>query len=110
MLTQRSSALCWFNQNHHCLHLHPHTVPDIRPLTANIMASTGKLFFVSHRIPGSLVKEWALICVDMLNSLKEHPYAPQDGKFLVEFPTCHYNNKYFNAINQSYWLEHHPLQ
>ncbi len=68
------------------------------------MASTDKLFFISHRTPGSIVTEWAFFCVDMLNSLKEHPLALQDGKFLVEFHTCHSNNKYFSAINQSYWL------
>ncbi len=46
----------------------------------------------------------------MLNSSKEHLSALQDGKFLVEFYTCHSNDKYFNAINQCYYLEYHPAQ
>ena len=32
----------------------------------------------------------------------------QDGKFLVEFYTCHPADKRYNAVNQRYWLEYHP--
>ena len=85
------------------------SVPDLGPLTANIMASDDKLFFISHRIPGSTVSEWALVRVDVQNSLKAHPTAFQDGRFLVDFYTCHPADTYYNAINQRYWLEYHPI-
>ena len=54
--------------------------------------------------------EWALVRVDIPLSLQAHPSALQDGKFLVEFYTCHPADKKFNAINQRYWLEYHPTQ
>ena len=40
-------------------------VPEIGPLTASILASDDKLFFVSHRFPGSTMTEWALARVDL---------------------------------------------
>ena len=41
--------------------------------------------------------------------MQAHPQALQDGRFLVEFYTCHPKDKRFNAINQRYWLEYHPV-
>lgn len=38
-----------------------------------------------------------------------NPNAMQDGKFLVEFYICHPGDVYYNATNQRYWLEYHPL-
>ena len=83
-------------------------VPDIIDLTANLFASTDKLFFIAHKIPGSDITEWHLVQVDLTLSLQEHPSAFQDGKFLVNFFTCHPSDKFFNASNQRYWLEYHP--
>ena len=84
-------------------------VPEIGPLTASILQSDDKLFFVSHRIPGSSSAEWALVRVDLPRTMQAHPQALQDGRFLVEFYTCHPKDKRFNAINQRYWLEYHPV-
>jgi hypothetical protein len=84
-------------------------VPDIGDLTARLFASVDKLFFISHKIPGSSITEWHLAQVDLRTSLSEHPTAFQDGKFLVNFFTCHPSDKYYNAINQRYWLEYHPI-
>ena len=83
-------------------------VPTIGPLTANILASRDKLFFVSHSIPGSGVREWALVRIDLQLSIKAHPTALQDGVFLAQFYTCHPADKRYNAANQRYWLEYHP--
>ena len=83
-------------------------VPDIGPLTASILASTDRLFFISHRVPGSAMTEWALVRVDLQRSIQAHPSALQDGRFLVAFYTCHPADKRYNAINQRYWLEYHP--
>ena len=56
------------------------------------------------------MREWALVRVDIPFTLKAHPTALQDGKFLVEFYTCHPGDKRYNAINQRYWLEYHPVR
>ena len=88
---------------------HPNPrVPDIGTLVAGILASSDKLFLVSHRVPGSVVAEWALVQVDVQATMKHHPSAMQDGRFLVSFYACHHADKYFNAVNQRYWLEYHP--
>ena len=83
-------------------------VPLIGPLVANILASKDKLFFISHKIPGSEISEWALVRIDLQLSVKAHPAAVQDGRFLAQFYTCHPADKRYNAINQRYWLEYHP--
>ena len=41
-------------------------------------------------------------------SVKAHPTALQDGRFLAHFYTCHPADKRYNATNQRYWLEYHP--
>ena len=51
------------------------SVPDIGPLTASILASDDKLFFISHRVPGSAMKEWELAWVDLQLSVQDHPIA-----------------------------------
>ena len=76
---------------------------------ASILQSVDKLFFVSHRIPGSSSAEWALVRVNLSRTLQAHPQALQDGRFLVDFYACHHKDKRFNAINQRYWLEYHPV-
>ena len=84
------------------------SVPDIGPITASILASDDKLFFISHCVPGFYMTEWALARVDLKRSVQAHPAALQDGQFLVDFYTCHPSDRYYNAINQCYWLEYHP--
>ena len=86
----------------------PSRVPDIGPLTASILSSKDKLFFVAHKIPGSNQSEWVLVRVDLNLSVKAHPAALQDGRFLCQFYACHPADKRYNAINQRYWLEYHP--
>ena len=65
-------------------------VPKIGPLTASILASDDKMFFISHRIPGSAMTEWALARVSLQRSVQAHPAAFQDGQFLVDFYTCNH--------------------
>ena len=86
------------------------SVPLIGPLVASLFASDDKLFFISHRVPGSGVTEWSLVRIILRDSLKEHPNCLQDSRFLVVFYTCHPKDKLFNAINQRYWLEYHPFR
>ena len=83
-------------------------VPEVGPLTASILASVDKLFFVSHCVPGSDTTEWALVRVDFQRYVQAHPSALKDGRFIVDFYTCHPADKRYNAINQRYWLEYHP--
>ena len=75
-------------------------VPLIGPLVASLLASDDKLFFISHRVPGSGVTEWSLVRIILRDSLKEHPNCLQDSRFLVDFFTCHPKEKLFNAVNQ----------
>lgn len=83
-------------------------VPEIEPLTASILSSRDKLFFIANRTPGSDVLEWTLVRIDLHLSVQAHPHALQDGKFLAQFYTCHPADKKYNAANQRYWLEYHP--
>ena len=48
------------------------SVPDIGPLTAIILISDDKLFFISHHVPGSAITEWALTRVDLKRSVQAH--------------------------------------
>ena len=66
----------------------PFRVPEIGPLTASILTSTDKLFFIAHKIPGSDVSEWALVRINLPLSVQAHPAALQDGRFLAQFYTC----------------------
>ena len=86
------------------------TPPLIGPLVASLLASVDRLFFISHRVPGSGVTEWSLVRIALRDSLREYPNCIQDGQFLVDFYTCHPKDKAFNAVNQPYWLEYHPFR
>ena len=83
-------------------------VPDLGALSAAILTSNDKLFFIAHRIPGSNVAEWNLVSVALTETVSIHPTAMQDGQFLVNFYICHPADIRYNAINQRYWLEYHP--
>ena len=50
-------------------------VPEIGPITASILASDDKLSFISHRVPGSAMTEWALARVGLQRSVQAHPAA-----------------------------------
>ena len=73
------------------------SLPLIVPLIVSLMSSLDKLFFVSHRLPGSSVTELSLVQVAMRDSFREHPNGTQ-----VNFYTCHPKEKLFNAVNQHY--------
>ena len=83
-------------------------VPDVPRLTASIMSSTDKLFFIAHKIPGSDQSEWALVRIDLQLSISAHPACLQDGRFLAQFYIYHPANKKYNIINQRYWLDYLP--
>ena len=85
------------------------SVPEIGPLTASILSSDDKLFFISHRVPVSAMTEWTLACVYLQQSVQAHPAALQDGRFLVDFFTCHCSDRYYNAINKYYCIKYHPV-
>ena len=61
------------------------SVPDIGPLTAIILVSDDKLFFLSNRVPGSATTERALDCVDLKRTVQAHTAYLQDFRFLVDF-------------------------
>ena len=61
------------------------TLPLIGPLVASLLTSVDKLFFISHRVPGSGVTEWSLVQIALRNLLREHLNCIQDGCFLVDF-------------------------
>ena len=66
-------------------HLAP-VVPDIRTLSASLINSDDKLFFMSHTSPGSSSCGWSLVWVALGESISLHPDALQDdGKFIVDF-------------------------
>jgi len=83
-------------------------VPSGVDLMATLYPSVDRLFFISHTVPGSDVAEWSLVQVDLALSMREHPDCVHDGRFLVNFYTCHPDDKFYNARNQRYWLEYHP--
>jgi hypothetical protein len=89
--------------------LHPPSVPPISSLVAGIIASTDRLFFVSHSLGYPSFWEWHLICVAFLDSTALSPSCLQDGCFLVEFYTLHHEDVWFNATNQRYWLQYHSI-
>ena len=78
-------------------------VSDIGKLSASLISFDGKLFFISHASLTSSSQELSLGQAGL-----QHPNALQDGKFLVDFYICHPTDRFFNAVNQCYWLENHP--
>ena len=71
-------------------------VPDVTRLTASIMSSTDKLFFIAHEI------------IYLQLSIDAHPECLQGGRFLTQLCICHPADKKYNAINQRYWLDYLP--
>jgi hypothetical protein len=89
-----------------------HTIPSIPAthlLTAAIIQSSDKLFFVSHSIGSNDVREWRLARVAFQDSMSLYPLCTQDGWYLFEFYICHPSDWRYNAINQRYWLQYHGI-
>jgi hypothetical protein len=85
------------------------SIPAIHLLTASIICSIDRLFFVSHSIGLNDAREWRLVRVAFEDSLSLYPLCTQDGRFLFEFYICHPSDWRYNAINQRYWLQYHNL-
>ena len=85
----------------------PPSPPTLSSLVASIIASSDKLFFISHSLGNPTAREWRLVRVAFSDSTALSPSCLQDGRFLVEFYTLHYSDVRYNAINQRYWLQYH---
>ena len=86
-----------------------HSAHDISTLASAIVQSKDRLFFISYSIDNSSNREWRLVRVCLDDSMSLHPRCLQDGRFLVEFYTLHSADLRFNAVNQRYWLQYHPI-
>jgi hypothetical protein len=67
----------------------PPQIPSFSMLVASIIASSDRLFFVSHSLGNPSVWEWRLVRVAFLDSTALYPSCLQDGRFLVKFYTLH---------------------
>jgi hypothetical protein len=85
------------------------TIPAIHLLTAAIIQSLDKLFFVSHSIGSNDAREWRLVRVAFQDSMSLYPLCTQDSRYLFKFYICHPSDWRYNAINQCYWLKYHGL-
>jgi hypothetical protein len=81
--------------------------PAIHLLTASIISSTNKLFFVSHSIGANNSSEWRLARIAFNDSVSLYPSYTLDGQFLFEFYICHPSDWRYNAVNQRYWIQFH---
>jgi hypothetical protein len=84
-------------------------IPPISILVRSIIDSQDRLFFVSHSLGNPSIREWRLTRVAFEDSTALSPSCLQDGRFLMEFYTIHYDDIRFNATNQPYWLQYHSL-
>jgi hypothetical protein len=82
-------------------------VPSIPLLVTTIIQSTGRLFFVSHKIGDNATHEWRSAWVAFMDSMLHYPSCMLDGWFLFEFYICHPADWHYNAVNQRYWLQLH---
>jgi len=85
------------------------SVPATHLLTAAIIQSTDKLFFVSHSIGSNDAREWRLVRVAFQDSMALYPSCTMDGRYLFDFYICHPSDWRYNAINQRYWLQYHGI-
>ena len=83
------------------------SVPEIHLLTAAIIKSTDRLFFISHSIGANDAREWRLARVAFSDSVSIYPLCTLDGWFLFEFYICHPADWRHNAVNQRYWIQFH---
>ncbi len=82
-------------------------IPAIHLLTAAIINSVDRLFFVSHSIGANSSREWWLARIAFSDSMSLYPSCMLDGKFLFEFYICHPSDWRYNAVNQRYWIQYH---
>ncbi len=82
-------------------------VPAIHFLTASIISSTNKLFFVSHSIGANNSREWHLARIAFIDSVLLYPSCTLDSQFLFKFYICHPSDWHYNAVNQGYWIQLH---
>ena len=90
-----------------------HPIPSvlaIHLLTAAIIRSTDRLFFVSHSIGANDAREWRLARVAFNDSVSIYLSCTLDGRFLFEFYICHPANWRYNAVNQCYWIQFHGCE
>ena len=83
------------------------TIPAIHLLTASIISSTNKLFFVSHSIGANDSCEWRLARLAFNDSVLLYPSCTLDGRFLFEFYISHPSDWHYNAVNQCYLIQFH---
>jgi hypothetical protein len=83
------------------------SVPAIHLLTAAIIKSTDRLFFVSHSIGANDAREWRLARLAFSDSVSIYPSCTLDGRFLFDFYICHPADWRYNAVNQRYWIQFH---
>ena len=83
------------------------TIPSVESITAAIVNSSDKLFFISVPIGDNDVREWRLVSLAFKQSVALYPSCMQDGRFLFEFYICHPDDWRYNSINQRYWLQYH---
>jgi len=84
-------------------------IPSCEVILANIVKSADKLFFIAHPIGTNDAREWRLVRVSFQDSVSLRPSCLQDGRFLVEYYILHPSDIRFNATNQRYWLQYHPI-
>jgi hypothetical protein len=84
-------------------------IPTIHLLTAAIIQSSDKLFFVSLSIGLNDARKWRLARVSFQDSMSLYPSCTQDGRYLFKFYICHPSDWHYNAINQCYLLQYHGL-
>jgi hypothetical protein len=82
-------------------------IPSISSLTAAIIRSVDKLFFISNLTGSNKAQEWRLVRVAFQESMLLYPSCLQDGRFLVDFYICHPADSWYNAVNQCFWLQYH---
>ena len=88
------------------IHSIPKT-PAIHLLTAAIINSVDRLFFVSHSIGAKKSREWRLVQISFSNLMLLYPSCMLDEKFLFEFYICHPSDWRYNAVNHHYWIQYH---
>ena len=81
--------------------------PSIHLLTAAIINSVDRLFFVAHSIGANNSHEWRLVRIALGDSMLLYSSCMLDGRFLFEFYICHPSDWRYNAVNQCYWIQYH---
>ena len=76
-------------------------------LVPNIIASSDRLFFISHAYDGQRRKEWKIVKLDLKATMEMNPQALTNGKFLVNFLVRHPNDRSYRATQQRYWPSYH---